>query len=404
MRKYARKALELLNGFLILSVCYVCILQRISENFRGNLIKSLLLFPVLLVCSVSAEKVKHFWQYALAAILVCTAAFRMAGGGYPQIWMGFFVILTAVSYFGARAGEKDCWLDEPVYPWLGLYMAIYFLSNNLADSFMMGYVSIAAGLHFLICNIHTNLTQMNDFVKTHRSLERFPLHRLGLINRRMMWLQTLGITAAMCAAPFLGMDQVIRKAGKLLKSFLSMLLRHLPSGEEEEAVRQAGERMSMTALPEAEPVPGWLEMLYKVLDVLCWILVIVLIFFFLRMIFRKMYEMYRRFNDHTEENGDKIESLLGEPQAEQKDRMRKRKGENLFWDRSFSARIQKYYKKRILREYTGVPEPHLTPAELEERVKMEPEDRKCFHGYYEKARYSREACTKEEVQKMMGLR
>ena len=52
-----------------------------------------------------------------------------------------------------------------------------------------------------------------------------------------------------------------------------------------------------------------------------------------------------------------------------------------------------------------VSQPSLTSSvkELEKELDMEEEKKESFHYYYEKARYGKRECTKEDLQNMMKL-
>lgn len=404
MRKYSIRGLQIFHGFLLLSAGYCCIMQQISSKEMSIFVKSLILLPAVGILYFSVEKMRHFWQYfavAAAAVAVSAAA---AGEGYSGICMGVCVFLAAFSYFTARAGKRECWLNKPVYPMLAFYLAVYLLGNYFQQTFLTRYAAFGAAIYYLLCNVYINWTEMDEFVRTHSSLERLPVKRLGTINGRMMWIQSGVIAAAMFASPFLGIDELIRYAGRGICQLIALLLRLLPSNGEEQLLEEAAEQAPQM-LPESGGTPSAiLVLLYKILDFIGWMIFICLILAIFWIIIKKIYEMYRRFNDHTEENGDRIERLIAPSSSEKKMHLEKQRRENLFWDRSPNGRIRKFYKKRIWKDLKEAPEPFWTPSQLEEEVVMSGEEKEKFHFYYEKARYGNKKCTREEMQDMMRLR
>ena len=79
--------------------------------------------------------------------------------------------------------------------------------------------------------------------------------------------------------------------------------------------------------------------------------------------------------------------------------------ENLPWRRekkegylSPNMRIRRKYKKRSKKPENNQPTGAETPAELEERNELSGDGMRRLHDGYEKARYSREGCTKEEAE------
>lgn len=405
MRKHAIKGLEIFHGALLLS-CMFCLLGQELTHEGGLLaVKSILLLPAVAVFSLLVRRVAHLWQYLLAVVLVLAGAVSFVGKGNIRIWMGVCIFIAAFSFFIGRAGKQKCWLEVPAYPWLLFYLGMYLLGNKFNSGFLVQYASAGAGIYFLICNFHTNLMEVEEFVRTHSSLERLPVKRMGRINQIMMWLVS-GITAAaMFAAPYLGIDRLIRQAGQILKAVVVWFFGLFPSGVQEEIVQGTEKQAAMQMVPQAaKALAWWVVLLYKILDILGWLLALAMILGLLYLILRKIYGWYRQFYQTTEENGDRIERLLAAPLAERKKGLEKKKKENLFWDRSPNARIRKHYKRTILQKTSKSPLPGWTPAQIEEGLGLSEEDREAFHQYYEKARYGPESCTREEVQKMQKIR
>lgn len=162
-----------------------------------------------------------------------------------------------------------------------------------------------------------------------------------------MWMVS-GLTAgAMIAAPYLGIDRLIRQAGQALKAVIRWLLLLIPNSPVEEetvATEQAAQMMPAAASGET---PWLLQLLYKFLNLIGWMIGIGLVLACIFLIVRTLYRLYLRFNEKTEENGDKIERLLPPPAAEKKKNLNRKKKEHLFWDRSADGRIRKHYRKKF---------------------------------------------------------
>ncbi len=72
-----------------------------------------------------------------------------------------------------------------------------------------------------------------------------------------------------------------------------------------------------------------MELLYKLLDLIGWMIGISLVLVCVFVGVRALYRLYLRFNEKTEENGDKIERLLPPPAAEKKKNLNRKKKEHL---------------------------------------------------------------------------
>lgn len=404
MRKYAIKGLEIFHGFLLLSLFYCALMLLVTDRQEVIFYKSLIFLPVIALFSISVKRVRHFWQYMIIIAVGGITAFYGAGQGIDGIWLTIWVGIAAFSYFVSRAKEIRCWLDTPTYPWLSAYLLLYLLGNYFENDFLMRYASFGAGLYFLITNFHINLTEMEIFVRTHSSLERLPVKQLGRINQGMMWMVSGVTIVAMFASPYLGIDEMIRQAGRILRKIISWLIRLIPSGTQGTAMAAPAPQAEKMMQGEMTETSLFMVIILKIMNILGWIFAVSLVVLFILMILKKIYELYRRFNRPPEENGDKIERLIAAPSATRKKDLKKAGKENLFWDRSANARIRKHYKKKILRDLQEAPPSFWTPSQMEENVNLSEEDKKKFHEYYEKARYSRENCSKEEMREMLNIR
>ena len=81
------------------------------------------------------------------------------------------------------------------------------------------------------------------------------------------------------------------------------------------AAEQTNQMMQATASRE---IPWLLELLYKLLDLIGWMIGISLVLVCVFVGVRALYRLYLHFNEKTEENGDKIERLLPPPAAEKR--------------------------------------------------------------------------------------
>jgi hypothetical protein len=403
MRKYAIKGIEIFHGFLLLSIMYCAIMQQVTKQEMFSFYKSLLFLPVVGALSVCVKKVKHFWQYLLICVILEAAVFFVPSG-YGRMWLGVGITVAAASYFISRAGRNKCWLDSPEYPWLIMYLIVYIMGERFESDFLIHYASMGAGIYYLVCNFHTNLIEVDEFMKTHAGLERLPVRRMGRTNQWMMSIIS-GITAAaMFAAPYLGIDGLLRKLGNALRMAVTWLLSLIPSPNVQDTVEQVEEKSNDMGLGAFNSPSLFWQIVYKIMDIIGWIFAIILVLLVILMIIRKIYALYRRFNEKIEENGDRIETLLLPPAGEKKKNLGHSRKENLFWNRSNEARIRKYYKKKVQKDMSESPPAFWTPQQIEDELNLDAEDKIVLREYYEKARYSNENCTKEELRKILNIK
>lgn len=217
-RQAALMLLELCHGFLILFAIYACAVVISGHGSEPFVLVGCLLFPLNAGLFLAEKKATHFWQFGIVTLLLIGGSVMLAGSGVCGIWTGILGVIAAFSYFYGRASKKTCWLKIPSYPWLGIALVLYFLGQHFVSDTAIRIAPVLAALYYLLCNFHINLKEVDSFLKTHASLERLPVRRLAKINQGMMWLVSAVTAVAMIAAPYLGIDQLIRKGGQALKN------------------------------------------------------------------------------------------------------------------------------------------------------------------------------------------
>ena len=396
MRKYILKSINILTGFILLSCLHCTFTAVITGNDEQVFYHSLIYLPMVILLSVSSKKCRKAWQYLIFAGLAVGIAYYAGAAGVEKMLSIILAIAAGLSYFAARSKNKNCWLDEPGYPFLGIFLGMYLLEMRFESELVETYAVIGVGVYYLLCTYQTNLSRVEHLITTDSKLERFPLKRLVQSNYLMLGIQTILVTIGMCIAPFAGIDGLIYKAAEILRRIIAWLLSGLESEEATEVVQEAAEQADF-GLVQAGETSSFLEFLLKLWEVLSWIIVIVITGYAIYRILKFLYQLYLDFDMRSAENGDQIEQIYKVGSSKEKKIRVREKKENLFWDRSPGAKIRKTYKKRVLAELKEAPGASMTPEEIESGISMEKEEKKIFHEYYEKARYAKEECTKEEM-------
>lgn len=397
MREWPLKMINYLTGFLLLSSLHCMLTAVVSQADIGTFYYGFVYLPIVILLSVSQKKAKYFWQYAVAAVLALGLEQIVIKSSFEKSLGLVLTLLAVASFFYARAVKKDCWLEVPVYPFLALYIIMYLLELRFHSDLMRNYAVFGAGIYYLLCMYQTNFDEMQRFMDVSAQLERFPMKRLVKSNYLMMGFQTVIVAIGMCIASAFGIDGILHKFSNALHSVLAWLLQWLESDELEWGAEGAAAEAEIMAT-ETKELSAFMKAFLEVLDVFAWILVIAITAFVVYLILKMLYQLYLQFDMNSAENGDQIEQLYEIRAKDEKKALKKSRKESLFWDRSPNARIRKAYKKRILKERKEAPRKSMTPAEIEQGIIMEEEQKNIFHKYYEKARYGNVLCTKEEAQ------
>lgn len=397
MREWPLRIINYLTGFLLLSSLHCAVAAVVVDAGKSAFFFSMIYLPIVISMSAAQKKVTHFWQFAMTCGVILCIVYMLSRNAFERGLSCTLVTLAAGSFFYARAKKNSCWLETPIYAFLGLYVIMYLLEMRFKNELLRNYAVFGAGICYLLCIYKINLDEMNRVVDASSQLERFPVKRLFQSNYLMMGVQTLVVVLGMCALPLFGADGVMSRLLHTVREGIAWLLRRLEFSEDASGTVQEATNGELVLLETREP-SKFMEFVLALGEVLGWIIVIALTVYVLYVLVKKLYQLYLQFDAESAENGDRIEQLYMTRSRDEKKRIKQQKQKSLRWDNSPNARIRKTYKKRVLKELKGIPNVSMTPAEIEMEISMEKEQKVHFHNYYEKARYGKEPCTKEEAQ------
>lgn len=396
MREWPLKMIHYLTGFIILSSIHCLFASLAAGGDKKTFIYSLIYFPIVILLSEGQKKVKYFWQFLIFAGAGAGMAYFLAGNTFDRKMGLVLAVLASASYFYARAGKKRCWLEEPVYPFLAIYIIMILLEMKYKSTLLRNYAVYGAGMYYLLCMYKNNLDEMYKIMDAGARLERFPMKRLFQGNYVMMGFQTAIVIVGMCIAGMIGVEGALYRFVQMIRDGIAKLLRGLESGEPVWGEQAAEEGMQMVAV-QTQEMSRFMEILQAVGEFLGWVIAIGITLFAIFKILKKLYRLYLAFDINSEENGDQIEQLYVAGTKDEKRMMRKQRTDTSFWDRTPNTKIRRTYKKRVLRDWKEIPDAAMTPNELEEKVVMGENEKRLFHSLYEKARYGKDNCTREEV-------
>ena len=140
-----------------------------------------------------------------------------------------------------------------------------------------------------------------------------------------------------------------------------------------------------------EPMPAWIEWM---LQAFMYLIFVGIAFFLLYLIYKACRRAAALFSAETEDTIVFLDKAPSDAeQSPQKKRLRNMR--NL----SADQQIRRLYKKTIRRALKQTPRGTETPAELESAAGLSGETGSQLHLIYEKARYSDETCTADELAK-----
>lgn len=419
MRIKLQALTEHLHGFLLLLgiTAFLSYLIFPSEYLLYFFHSFLLLIPFV-TTAWGQKKIKHLVSYLVIGTISSILIFLLGMNMFERLYLSVLSIIIMLIRIPARLHKTDDYeivdenvtdsgglLDCPSAGFLGYFALLFFVAallkkNALQD--LIYWITFAWLANFLI---YTNLRSLNSYLYSRRSIANLPGKQIVSTNRALMMLFCIVTLIIMLVLPLIPLDEVVSSIGIAIRNFLRWFFSHF-SAEEQEIVETVAESLAAsgqaTMLGEVKPTPAWLKMLY---DILFGIISFVVSAGALVGIGYAILLLIHRFYKPTAAQGDTQEFIDEETESSFIQKTEKKESSSLFSQLFHpNMTIRKRFKKQIQKgcasnKKTGSSIPiSLTPAELEQYANLsDDEQTQLLHTLYEKARYSKDGCTKEDV-------
>ncbi|MGN0298093.1 MAG: DUF4129 domain-containing protein [Lachnospiraceae bacterium] len=356
----------------------------------------------ILIGYLSVEFLPHLWQY----LTICTATGMAIWYGVPNVYYQYLFLISSVVvffiYLVARVREEESFFEKPHYLCMIVFFIIYVLGLYMQRENVREFVYRSAFLYMMCYAVYVNQVNFLHYLSLNKETSNFPLQQMTMVNNVMLGLFLLILMLAMIFLPASGLDKLLMQFGSLLLAGIRYLVGLLskesePQGEQIEETAASNET-GLEGLGEQEPPPAWAEVLSNLITSL------IVIAFFVAVvggILYGSYRLYKAFDQKlSDRNGDKREFLPTQTKSEwafdgQSDFLFKKK--TLWFDFSVTASIRRLWVKGLKSHNRDKIEDTFTPRELHDATEW---DSREAHFLYEKARYSNEELTKEDLEQM----
>lgn len=247
--------------------------------------------------------------------------------------------------------------------------------------------------------VHKNLNAAYHFLNNTTEASAIPVLQIKGVNLAMLSIHT-GFTAlVMLLVPHLGLDRMllwVRDALLwLLRALVSLFAGH-PAVPETTPMPDPEVAPSLFPPIGERLTPRWLAILLQILEFVCTILAGALL---AALLLYGIYRLYRKWIERQRYEGELREFVS--PLSEIRRQRPQRRSQRALWkDFSPSASVRRLYIRTLRRKKPkefAFPA-SATPEELETAVFGSAHN--PLHEYYEKARYSREGCSKSDLEKV----
>lgn len=419
MRIKLQALTEHIHGFLlILGITAFLSCLIFPSHYLFYFFHSFLLLIPFAVTAYGQEKIKHFVSYFIIGIACAILLFFIGSNFWEKLYFLILSVAIMLIRIPSRLQKTDDYeivdenviesgglFDSPSTGFLGYFVLLFFIAlllkrNDLQT--ILYWITFAWLTDFLV---YTNLKSLNRYLYSRRNIANLPGKQIISTNRALMIAFSILALVVMLVVPLLPLDHIVYSIGIAIRDFLRWIFSHF-SSEEQTVIETAAESLATSGqsamFGDVKPTPAWLKMLYDILFAAILFVVsagaLVGIGYTILMLVHRFYKPSAVTGDIQEFINEETESTFLQD-SEKKER------DSLF-SMLFNPNttIRKKFKKQIqqgshLNKKAGNFIPvSLTPLELEQYAKLPDDERThLLHALYEKARYSKEGCTKDDV-------
>ena len=336
-------------------------------NFRGMTLFEILLFVVLCV-------------FALALFIYCYVVKlrKQETVIIKNLGLPFMVVPIGCQFICLALELND------VVPWI-LASAVLLLVIRFINSYLLGHIA---------------------FLEEVRNNTGVPISQINSSSTWMLSIFFLAALLLMIISCVLPVNELLPGLGALFMFFVNLLIKFLRLFFSKEKYDQGTdephepENMNpdMSGFGEAETATFW-QVLEKIM---VYVVIVALALAIIALIGWLLYKMFLAFYARKRHESDTIEFLNPFDKKEKAERVSDPSALT-FWERLFgndpNQRVRKSWYKTVKTRLPEVSAP-MSPGEISEGMSQTESERRTAAGlqaFYEKARYSNQECTKEDV-------
>jgi uncharacterized MAPEG superfamily protein len=415
--KRQQLTIDIINILMRFIPAYLFIAILLYKLNSKSALYTLILLPAPILSYLIRKYTHHIWSFLILHGTVLALYLVLVSDLYLKTaYCIYLVILTSVAYYQK---SKDNKLENTSAALLILFVMFYIICYLTGIRDLLQLCFILSIVYVLLYVVNSYLLNLEKFVFNHEGMTNIPFRQIRNSNHVMIVFLSSLFLVTMLAFSSIPLDRLLSMLGKLFLRLVRFLI-SLLHFEEPEDIPEPEEEEQMTV--EDYPIPEPSRLMEIIQEILQWVAIILVIAFIIALIMYTLYQIYQYFYLKSEEVvKDKIEFLSPFTQKERIKRERGKIFRNVF-GRSNNALMRKFFTQAVtanLKPDTKLDR-SLTPSQLsniilpipseattpftEDIQTMEQKIKKDqITEYYEKARYSNEECSKDEVQFLKKL-
>lgn len=408
--KHNRLAIDIFNTIMQFIPVYLFITILLYNIDSLSSLHTLILLPIPFISYLIKKHTRHIWSFLALHGLLLTIYLSLVSDLYLKIAaVIYLLLLTITAYYYRQKGRRA---ENTPAVLIALFILFYLACHLSGMNNLLQLCFVLSLVFVILYNTNQYLLNLERFALNHEGLAGIPFGQIRNSSHIMIGVLNGFLVLTMLLFSLLPLNQVFSAIGKLFLRLLRFLASLLHFKESEDTPEPIEESIFIEDLPITER-SRFMEI---ILEFLQWTVVILAIVIILALILYALYQFYQYFYMEGEkEVRDKIEFLSPFTRKERSQREHHKPIPALF-GRSNNARIRKYFARAVTSSLSSrlTPDKSLTPSQLASIILPDPPQtssassreslsmvqaakRKQLTEYYEKARYSMEECSREEV-------
>lgn len=380
----------------------------IAENGYLYLRMGILLLP-LLFYMFARMYIRNLFFFALVHI-------GCAGGlllFFPEtigetVAISICLIVMIANSMRFRIMEFYQYQECPHLLMLSLLFIVFIFASYIEKTVLMKQCFYELIVFLLFYMLHKNLENTEKFIEMNRETANFPIQQIKGVNRTLLCFFAVVMLGGMLLVPQFHPERITEQIGALILIVLRWLFSLLQKEEihsEPYLDWKDSKDQGGYGLPMEEGIPSKLALfLQYLMEVITIILLIAVVLFGIGF---GLYQIYKRFyaiplkSTEQRKETDVITVAESVPIFRKKKELEEELG-------GYNKKIRRQYKKSVKRRKgkEQILTSSLTPTEIEtvlEHPLQDIKERERIITLYEKARYGKKECTKEELEEVKKM-
>jgi hypothetical protein len=409
--------IDILNHIMSFIVVYA-IMGTVLLFFQISNLWVLALIPLtgLLLSYIIRNQLKHIWSFLLIHLFLIITVFLLSPSLLTKILFSVYMLFITIYGLAQRLKEENLRRKNSSPSLLFLFLLLILLNTQLQLIYLDTFLFQMTLLFIVFYFINSYLINFEQYFSLQQETSNVPFRQIKAANHTFI-IFFLGI-ALVCMVSFTRLP-VGRFVSLFINGGLSFLrwifsfIRNsdnnvLPLDEE-----RPNYTMDDYDFEEPLTTSPLMEYIQKILTVILAILTVAALIALLSYAVYKLYQaFYQDKRNLLQDNTEFLSPFDKREKLKRNVHNTRKRSSFLHWNQTYSDKIRKAFYKAVLSNKTSsLPDTSATPLELSEYIlsvkNLENDvlknNAEVIAYYYEKARYAKEECNKEDLLEIKKL-